>query len=446
MGDACCRRLALALLAGTLVAACAGPASWRSTSGVEAGSPTSEPERVADALRRELEAARRVEPADGVSLPAPRRGPAVGGSVAWVEVERPAVDATSVRNAWIEVAGFAAAHAHQSFDVVIAIDVSGSTRYASGADVNGNGVVGVKRRVPPWLAFEPSYDCSDPGDTVLDAERVAIRRLVERLDPRRTRVGIVSFSDVARPRAPLGSERALLDLVLDDLAGAFGAGATNLAEATRLATRMLLEGRPQASPAPDPVVLILSDGYPTHPDEARAADEALMAALEARDAGIRVTSLALGIAEPREVDVFAEMAHATGGEHLRVASPGDVVHALPGIDLARLAGVSVENLTTGKPARATRVRPDGSFDAYVRLQPGENRLRVTARGAGGGSASEERVVVYDDREPPDPEDVARLQQAIALRTLELELEREAREGRAAQRRVIRVEVDPDAAD
>jgi hypothetical protein len=205
---------------------------------------------------------------------------------------------------------------------------------------------------------------------------------------------------------------------------------------------MLLETGEDRSVAPDPVVLILSDGYPTHPQpEARAAHAALDAAREAGEAGIRVSSLALGIDEPRDPDVFAEMARLTGGEHLRVVAPGDVVEALPGIDLARLARIDIENLTTGADARAIRLRPDGSFDGYVKLRPGENRLRVTARGDAGGSASLERRVVYDDRLPPDPEELRRLQKTIELRTLEIELEREARAGRAAQRKVIRVEPD-----
>jgi hypothetical protein len=248
---------------------------------------------------------------------------------------------------------------------------------------------------------------------------------------------------VARPRSPLGSSRELLDLVLDDLAGGFGAGRTNLADATRLGTRMLKQAGAGASPAPDPVLLILSDGYPTDPEpEERAAEQALAAARDAGAAGIRVSSLALGIEASRDPDVFAQMATVTGGEHLRVAQPGDVVQALPGIDLARVAGVHVLNLTTGEDARAPRVRPDGTFDAYVRLLPGENRLRVTARGAAGGSASLERVVYFDDTEPPDPGELERMQEAILLRTLEIELERAAR---AAQRKVIRVEpgVEPE---
>jgi hypothetical protein len=189
-------------------------------------------------------------------------------------------------------------------------------------------------------------------------------------------------------------------------------------------------------------VLILSDGYPTHPEsEERAAEEALRAAREAEKVGVRVSSLSLGIDEPRDPDVFAEMAKITGGEHLRVVTPGEVVEALPAIDLSRVARLRIENATTGEAARATRVRPDGSYDGWVRLRPGENRLRITAEGVEGGSATEERVVVYDDSRP-DPQELARIQKAIELRTLELELQREIRDSR--QRRVITLEPDAEA--
>jgi Mg-chelatase subunit ChlD len=348
----------------------------------------------------------------------------------------------TVHTAWTEVAGYAGTRGTGRFDIVIVIDVSGSTRWASGADVNGNGVVGTRvRRVPPWKVFEPSFYCSDPGDTVLDAERLATRRLIERLDPRRTRIGIISFSDLARPRGPLGSSHELLQLVLDDLADAFGAGPTNLAQATRLAMRMLTETGEDRATAPEPVVLILSDGYPTHPEpDERAAAEALDAARGAARSGVRITTFALGIGEPDDPDVFAEMARVTGGEHVRVSEPGDVVQVLPAIDLANVAAIEVENATTRESARALRVRPDGSYDAYVRLRPGENRLRVTARGMAGDATTADRVVVYDDTRS-DPEEAERMRKEIEIRTVEIELERAARAGK--QRRVIELAPVPD---
>ena len=420
-------------LAATLLA-CAGSGS--------AVPPTPPDDPLADALRRELEASQAASKDPAPGLPAPARAPVAAPGGVWLEVERPAVGSRPVHGAWLEVRGFAGARGRRVYDVVVVLDVSGSTQYASGADVNGNGVVGKRRRrIEPWRVRSREDYCSDPGDTVLDAEREATRRLIERLDPRRTRIGLVAFSDLARPRAALGSSRELLGLVLDDMEGAFGAGPTNLAEATRLATRMLREA--SGPSAPDPVVLILSDGYPTHPvSEEAAAAAAREAAREAAASGIRVSSFALGIDEPREPDVFAEMARLTGGEHVRVSTPADVVEALPGIDLAQVDDLGIENLTTQESARALRLRPDGRYDAWVRLRPGENRLRVTARGSRGGRSSLERVVVYDDSVPLAPGEAERIRKAIELRTLEMELEREARAARAAQRKVLHVEPRP----
>jgi len=60
-------------------------------------------------------------------------------------------------------------------------------------DVDGDGKVGrrSKRKREAWRNFNPAYLSNDPGDTVLAAELLATRRLVERLGPGRTRIGIV---------------------------------------------------------------------------------------------------------------------------------------------------------------------------------------------------------------------------------------------------------------
>ena len=206
---------------------------------------------VAASLRREQEEERARESAFAAALPGPSRAASPVERELWLDVERPASSPTAtVRSGWVEVTGRAGTRENGVIDVVIVLDASGSTQYASGADVNGNGVVGVRKRTSRGCLCDPSFYSSDPGDTVLDAEREATRRLIERLDPRRTRIGLVSFSDLARLRAPLGSSRELLELVLDDLAGAFGAGPTNLAEATRLAVRMLRETGESPDAAP----------------------------------------------------------------------------------------------------------------------------------------------------------------------------------------------------
>jgi len=377
-------------------------------------------------------------------IPAPWRPAASALAAVWLDLERPAPEAPALRMEWLEVRGFAGSRQQRAYDVAIAVDVSGSTRYASGADVDGNGLVGVRREPKPWEVWTPLFDCSDPGDSVLDAELAAVEALVDRLDPRRTRIALLSFSDRARVRAPLGAPRERFGLVLEQLDDDFGAGATNLAEAIRLATRVLVEGAAEG-PSPERVVLLLSDGDPNvPPPAARAADEARAAAQEAARADVRISTFALGPGVRRDPDVYAQLAARSGGEHVRVATPGDVLHALPRIDLARVASIAIENRTTARPARALRVRPDGAFDAWVQLVPGENRLRISARGPGGDEVHEERRVWYDDRLPPDPEALARAKQAIELRTLELELESEARAGR--QRKQLELRPGPDPAD
>jgi hypothetical protein len=166
---------------------------------------------------------------------------------------------------------------------------------------------------------------------------------------------------------------------------------------------------------------------------------------------VRIYTFGLGLGEVREDDVFARMAAESGGRYVRLERPGDIVHELPRIDLARIAGIEIENSTSGEAGQALRVFPDGSFDGFVHLRGGENRVRVTARGQGGGASSLERRVVFEAREPRDADEarafdaeVEKLRARLALRALESELAAEAREGRASQAGQGReLEVKPD---
>ena len=137
-------------------------------------------------------------------------------------------------------------------------------------------------------------------------------------------------------------------------------------------------------------------------------------------------------------DVFVHMAERTGGANVRLVKPGAVIQQLPRIDLARIAGVEIENTTIGEPGRATRVFPDGSYDSYVKLAPGENVVRVRARGKNGGERVVEQRVRYDPREAANEEEArtfaetARsIRTALQERTLETELSVRARERPAA---------------
>lgn len=371
----------------------------------------------------------------------------------WLDLAVPAEDETFLgRAGWAEVRGWAGSGSATRHDVMVVVDVSGSTAYASGVDVDGDGKLGkARRRVDQWRTFNPRHYSSDPGDTVLAAELLATRRLIELLDPVRTRVGLVSFADGATLLAPVGSDGEALDEGLAVLEENFGSGYTNLSAALDLSRKALVaaggKGREKA-------ILVLSDGYPTAPGNPKlAAEEAWQRAEEARAHGIHIYSFGLGLGEAGEGDVYAAIAEHTGGRYERLDRPGEIVQELPRIDLARVASLDVRNVTTGAAGRALRVFPDGSFDAFVRLAPGENRLRVTARGDDGGERSVERRVSYDAREPASPEEARafaaeeeRLKEALARRSIEVELTAEAKRRAAGQERQLELDVEEPAPD
>ena len=94
---------------------------------------------------------------------------------------------------------------YQTFDIMFVIDTSDSTAEPSGADIDGNGVVGEKRlREVPRGSWAASCRCpnSDKADSVLAAEIEGCRVLLKQLDPRTTRVGIVSFNGDADAMTP----------------------------------------------------------------------------------------------------------------------------------------------------------------------------------------------------------------------------------------------------
>ncbi|MGH0031518.1 MAG: aspartyl protease family protein, partial [Myxococcota bacterium] len=324
---------------------------------------------------------------------------------------------------WVEVGGWAGVGDPVRHDVVLVIDVSGSTAYASGSDVDGDGRLGRRsRNAEDWRRFNPRHLSSDPGDTVLAAELLATRRLVERLDPDRTRIGLVAFSSGAHVLAPLGSDAQRIDRALTDLEQAFGSGSTDLAAAIQRATEVLTGGETPGGSERRRSILVLSDGWPTAPGSARsAAQAAYEAARDASDgAGARLYTFALGLDDLERGNVYRVIAEQSGGAYRHVAEPGRIVHELARVDLADVAGIEIENASHGTRARATRTRPDGSFDGFVLLEPGENVLRVTARGDAGAERVEERRVHFDARAPRDEEEARAFEERLTDLRLALE--------------------------
>ncbi len=301
------------------------------------------------------------------------------------------------------------------YDVMLAIDVSHSTRAASGADVDGDGDVGEDPQLGLYAPGEYAEDVrsTDPGDTVLAAEVLAARVLVEGLDSRRVRVGLITFSGMVNPdtgmqqrrdqkdawlQVPLTDDYGRVFAALDKVARTEPRGATNFAAGIRLATTELAgfsgaESRP--SPNAKKVLLFLTDGVPSFPvGKATVSDPgdleaAVNAARVAHQAGIRINSYALGTEALTRPKGATEIARVTLGTFTPVLEPGAIVAALQSVSFANVEDVGVVNLTTREDAPDVRLSPDGSFVAFVPVKEGRNRVLVNALASDGTQVNRE---------------------------------------------------------
>ncbi len=280
------------------------------------------------------------------------------------------------------------------FDVIIVLDTSGSTSAASGADINGNGIVGSS-------GLSGIFKQTDPGDSILAAEVAAARKVLEALDPRNTRVGLVTFAGTqeqidpysgypvrasyepdAITEEPLTTAYERVGKALDRVMERGPDGATNMTEAVRLAVREL-KGFRGAMSKPDPgsqkVVLFFTDGQPTAPYpqtySRQNVNSVLRAASQARRADVQVHTFAIG---PEALDgpiACVQLAAYTGGYFTPVSSPGDLPQVVDTVNFANLDKLEVKNLTIEKTSNDMVVNADGSFGALVPVQPGLNRSR-----------------------------------------------------------------------
>jgi hypothetical protein len=372
------------------------------------------------------------------------------------------------------------------FDVALVLDTSGSTAQATGVDVNGNGVVGASGIRGLFRQGD------DPGDSILAAEVAAALRLLERFDPRNVRVSVVSFSGVppsgsggiivigAAPMPPAVTEtpltgnfgevrRALLRVLQR---GPYGG--THMAAGLDQATIELLGLRGSLS-EPDAdaqkIVVFLTDGLPSLPTGYESYDvrACLRAAERAHRAGVKVHTFAIGPEALSGPVATVEMAQRTGGNFTPVRNPADIVSMIEGVSLVDLEEIRVRNLTTEKDASEVELRLDGGFGALLDLAPGRNRIEITARSSDGSEARHVVTLQYAPGAPlPElpPSLVATknllLERRLATlkqvglgiekeqleRTrgeLSLEIQRERRQAEeraAAQRRELRIDVEP----
>jgi hypothetical protein len=315
------------------------------------------------------------------------------------------------------------------FDVVIVIDTSRSTIDPTGSDINGNGTIG-----KPYLGRLGSvFDVgsTDPGDSILAAEVAAARQVVRGLDPRTTRLGVVTFAGEqpgngggifgGRPPQPaitlepLTTEYQRIERALDHILAREPEGATHMAAGVDQAIIELLGlrgGQSRPDPNSEKLVLFFTDGQPTLPygpgfesDNVRAV---LRAASRAARAQIRIHSFAIG---PDALDgpiATIEMASRTDGYFTPVRHPGDLVEVVEEVSFANLEGVTLRSLTRKEDAPYFRSTADGSWAGLLKLDPGKNLIEVLAKASDGTQSSRTLEVLMEPGAPTPtvPEELA----------------------------------------
>jgi hypothetical protein len=322
------------------------------------------------------------------------------------------------------ISGRAIAHRGelQRFDVVLVIDTSRSTVDPTGADINGNGIVGRPRLGKIGSIFD--VGSTDPGDSILAAEVAAARQLLRGLDPRSTRVAVIRFAGEPpgsgggvfsrapkRPAVtlePLTSDYSRVEMALGNILLDDPAGSTHIAAGVDQATIELLGLRGALSTLDadsEKVVFFFTDGQPTLPygpgfeaDNVRAV---LRAANRANRGRIRIHSFAIGPDALEGPIATVEMASRTNGYFTPVRHPGDLMDAVEEVSFANLSEVRVHNKTTGNDADPLRTTADGTWGGFIKLGPGANEIEITAR-ADDGTNARKTLAVHFQPEAPDP--------------------------------------------
>jgi hypothetical protein len=315
------------------------------------------------------------------------------------------------------VAGRAMALGDRSkrFDVALVLDTSGSTAEPTGADINGNGVIGVRQRGRLSSLFGSS---TDDGDSVLAAEVIAARQILRDLDPRTTRVAVITFAggDSAKEtgppaltRQPLTSEYARIENSLNFILRTEPHGQTHISGAVDHATTELLGlfgSRSEKVADSEKLVFFFTDGQPTLPfgplaqsDNTRAVRES---ARRANKAGIRIHSFAIGAEALAGPIASVELADMTGGSFIPVRHPGELSAVVDALNFANLEDVMLRNETTGNEANPFRVTADGSWGGFVKLLPGSNTIEISARSTDGFEAIEVVHVIHEPAAQPLP--------------------------------------------
>jgi len=294
-----------------------------------------------------------------------------------------------------------------SVDIMLIIDISGSTAMYSGSDL------GDANQLPDSSDFGfPTPQISIGGmsigrppirnlrNSVLAAEVAAARRLLPQLNSATTRIGVLTFSEGARLLQPLTHDFEQVRRALDDIMRNGPYGGTNMVEGIRMGISELIGlGTSEKRIDAVKVQFLLTDGFPSLPIGAgkRAAPEdtdlAINAARLSGKAGIKVHVFALGeeaLSYPRAA---VGIAKESGGTYTPVKRPADALAVVENISIVGVDYVQIVNRTTGQKATQLRLAADGFFSSAVPVAEGRNQIEVYAR-ASDGTNGHDAITVY----------------------------------------------------
>ena len=361
------------------------------------------------------------------------------------------------------VAGRALTHDGElaTYDVVLAVDRSDSTRAAAGVDVDGDGRIdrrceGVRRWLVPFA--ELLHRCSELHDSIFAAQLSALRTLLTQLDPRAARVGLVAFGGDGDPETPdawklvnLTSDYAAVRGGLDRLEAMGPDGRTNLQAGIELAARMIQDGSSKGASADTStrkVVILVTDGVatlpaqqPMHRGSRRMTPrvhenqrQALEAANAAGQSAIQIDTYRTGGSDGSDRVVLDEIARVTGGAFAPLTTAVPLPSNLEHPAFGTIESLQIRNHTLGMEDAYRTWNPDGRFSALIPVSPGENKLEVSARTTDGSSRSL-HLTVYRVEDAPalelDPRLAEMRDRVLALqlqdlrsRNLSLEMQRD----------------------
>jgi len=296
----------------------------------------------------------------------------------------------------------------ENVDIMFIIDISGSTSQYAGVDFGDYGKLpdssisgGFSR---PQISIG-GFGLGTPPvrnlrNSILAAEVGAARRLLEQLNSKTTRVGIVTFSEGARVLQPLTQDFDNVRRALDSILAAGPYGGTNMVEGIRTGISELMGfGASEKRTDPVKVEVLLTDGFPTLPIgrgrqlAPEDTDLAINAARLAGKAGIKVRVFVLGEEALSYTRAAVGIARESGGTYIPVSRAADVLAVIENISVVGVEYVQIVNQTIGEKATQTRLAPDGFFSSAVPVLEGRNQIEVIAR-ASDGSIGRESVTVY----------------------------------------------------